>query len=172
MLPEKTGLELCKDLRNAHIQTPILILTAKGQTQDKVKGLDTGADDYMTKPFSFEELLARVRALVRRPKILVDSTLTVSDLTLDTSTFTVTRHHKKIQLTGKEYNLLEYLMRHTPQTLSKDQIIAHVWDYHADILPNTVEVTIRNLRKKIDNSFPSKKTLIRTVRGFGYAIGA
>jgi DNA-binding response OmpR family regulator len=171
MLPGMNGLEICRELRKNRNHTPILILTAKGQTQDKVEGLDTGADDYLTKPFSFEELLARVRALVRRPKTIADSILMIDDLTLNTRTFVVERTHTKIILTGKEFSLLEYLMRHPGQALTKDQIITHVWDYNADILPNTVEVTIRNLRQKIDMPFSTSKPLIHTKRGFGYSIG-
>jgi DNA-binding response OmpR family regulator len=171
MLPEMDGLEICRELRKKQIHTPILILTAKGQTQDKVAGLDLGADDYLTKPFSFEELLARIRALARRPRKSLDSILKVEDLQLDTHTFEVKRSDKQIQISSKEFSLLEYLMRHTHQTLTKEQIISHVWDYDADILPNTVEVYIKNLRNKIDNPFKNKKPLIHTVRGFGYKIG-
>lgn len=171
MLPGMSGLRICKELRKNNNHTPILILTAKGQIQDKVEGLDSGADDYLTKPFSFEELLARIRALSRRPKSTLDSVLAVGDLKLDTRSYTVRRAEKKIQLSSKEFSLLEYLMRQGDTTLSKDQIISHVWDYDADILPNTVEVYIRNLRNKIDVPFKNKKPLIRTIRGFGYKIG-
>ena len=153
MLPGMTGLEICRQLRERQNHTPILILTAKGQTQDKIEGLETGADDYLTKPFSFEELVARIRALLRRPKYVASQTLTVGDLTLDTQTFEVQRNGVRILLSGKEFSLLEYFMRHSKSTLSKEQIITHVWDYSSDILPNTVEVTIRNLRKKIDLPF-------------------
>src|SRR5690606_7187515 len=133
-----------------NIHTPILLLTAKSQVQDKVEGLDTGADDYLTKPFSFEELVARVRALSRRPQQTVQTTLRVDDLTLDTTTYEVRRGGEDVHLSGKEFSLLEYLMRNARKILTKEQIIAHVWDYDADILPNTVEVYIRNLRNKID----------------------
>jgi DNA-binding response OmpR family regulator len=171
MLPEKNGIEICRDLRRQKVNTPILILTAKDQTQDKVIGLDTGADDYLTKPFSFEELLARIRALTRRPKITVDDILKIDDLSLDTKKFTVTRNNTEITLSSKEFSLLEYLMRHPKQILTKEQIIGHVWNYDADILPNTVEVYIKNLRGKIDVPFPDKNPVIQTVRGFGYKIG-
>lgn len=171
MLPGVDGLEICKRLRSSNIHTPILILTARGQIQDKVSGLDSGADDYLTKPFSFEELLARVRALSRRPKNMLGTTLSVLDLSLDTNSFEVARADKPIPLSGKEFSLLEYMMRHASKIVSKDQIISHVWDYDADILPNTVEVYIRNLRKKIDMPFKDQKPLIQTVRGFGYKIG-
>lgn len=171
MLPEMDGLTICKELRKKQINTPILILTAKGQTQDKVQGLDSGADDYLTKPFSFEELLARIRALTRRPKISLDQILSVGDLYLNTQSFQVERSKKSIKLSNKEFSLLEYFMRNINKTLTKDQIIAHVWNYDADILPNTVEVYIRNLRNKIDVPFKNKSPLIQTVRGFGYRIG-
>lgn len=171
LLPGMDGLKICRKLREEGKHTPILILTAKGQTQDKVTGLDSGADDYLTKPFSFEELLARIRALTRRPKNSLPIVLTVEDLQLNTQNFEVKRGKQKIKLSSKEFSLLEYLMRHTRQTMTKEQIISHVWDYDADILPNTVEVYIRNLRRKIDLPFQNKKPLIHTVRGFGYKIG-
>ncbi len=171
MLPGMDGLSICRELRKKGIHTPILILTARGQTSDKVQGLDSGADDYLTKPFSFEEFLARIRALSRRPKTAIDSVLTVNDLTLDTKTYQVERARQNINLSSKEFSLLEYLMRHAGKILTKEQIIGHVWNYDADILPNTVEVYIRNLRQKIDLPFPNQKSLIATVRGFGYKIG-
>jgi two-component system, OmpR family, response regulator len=171
MLPGMDGLTICKELRKAHIHTPILILTAKGQVQDKVQGLDSGADDYLTKPFSFEELLARTRALVRRPKTTICSTLAVGTLKLDPKLYAVTRSGTDIHLSGKEFSLLEYLMRQANTIVSKDQIIAHVWNYEADILPNTIEVYIRNLRNKVDKPFNKEKPLIQTIRGFGYKIG-
>lgn len=169
MLPGMDGLTLCKTLRKNHNHTPILILSAKGQIQDKVQSLDAGADDYLTKPFSFEELLARLRALSRRPKNALDSTLTVGPLTMNPKLYQVERSGVSIQLSNKEFSLLEYLMRHAGQILTKEQLITHVWDYDADVLPNTVEVYIRNLRKKIDEPFKSKP-LIQTFRGFGYKI--
>ncbi|MBI5127373.1 response regulator transcription factor [Candidatus Roizmanbacteria bacterium] len=168
MLPGLDGIKITENLRKEKIHTPILILTAKGQIQDKVKGLDSGADDYLTKPFSFEELLARVRALMRRPKTAVTENLVASDLTLNSKTFEVKRGGKSIELSSKEFSLLEYLMRNKSRILTKDQIISHVWDYDADILPNTIEVYIKNLRNKVDVGF--KKKLINTVRGFGYKI--
>ncbi len=171
LLPEMDGLEICRKLRAEGKHTPILMLTAKGQTQDKVTGLDSGADDYLTKPFSFEELLARIRALIRRPKNSLPAVLTIDDLQLNTQNFEVKRGEQKIRLSNKEFSLLEYLMRHAHQTLTKEQIISHVWNYDADILPNTVEVHIRNLRHKIDLPFKNKKALLHTVRGFGYKIG-
>jgi two-component system, OmpR family, response regulator len=169
MLPELTGIEICKKLREENIHTPILMLTARGQVSDKVEGLNSGADDYLTKPFAFEELLARVRALSRRPKNSTGSIYQVLDLSLNTLTYEVKRGDKKINLSSKEFSLLEYLMRNANQVLSKDQIIDHVWDYDADVLPNTVEVFVGYLRNKIDKGF--SKSLIQTVRGFGYKIG-
>lgn len=170
MLPRMDGVTICKNLREVKIHTPILILTAKGEIDDKVEGLNSGADDYLVKPFSFVELLARIRALLRRPKADIGTTLTVSDLTLDTLSYEVKRAGKIIQLSKKEFTLLEYLMRHAGKTLTKDQIICNVWNYDADILPNTVEVYIGYLRGKIDRKFPKEKHLIHTVHGFGYKI--
>lgn len=171
MVPGVDGLTICRKLREEQIHTPILILTAKGQIQDKVEGLDSGADDYLTKPFSFEELLARIRALSRRPKDSLNAVLKVFDLKLDPKTYQAERAKKTIQLSNKEFSLLEYLMRNANKVLTKEQIIGHVWNYDADILPNTVEVNIKNLRKKIDAPFKNKKPLIYTARGFGYKIG-
>lgn len=168
MLPGLDGLSICQKLRSEDIHTPILMLTAKSQLDDKVKGFDCGADDYLTKPFAFEELLARIRALGRRPQQSTSQILTVADLTIDTTNYQVRRGLKEISLSSKEYSLLECLVRHTGQILNKDQIIQHVWSYESDILPNTVEVYIRNLRQKIDKPF--KKKLIQTIRGFGYKI--
>ncbi len=171
LLPGMSGIDICKKLRDAQNHTPILMLTAKGQIEDKVAGLNAGADDYLTKPFAFEELLARVRALIRRPKDSLGTILTFEDLTLDTQNYEVKRAGKLINLSNKEFALLEYLLRHKNKILKKDQIINHVWDYDADILPNTVEVYIGYLRNKIDKPFSDKKNLINTVRGFGYRIG-
>lgn len=164
MLPGLDGLSICRQLRAKNIHTPVLILTARGQIADKVTGLDAGADDYLTKPFSFAELLARIRALSRRPKKVTPPDLTLADLNLNPQTFEVTKSGKRVSLSGKEFSLLEYLLRHPRQILSKDQIISHVWDYDADVLPNTVEVYIKSLRRKIGPD------LIQTVRGFGYKL--
>ena len=171
MLPGMDGLEICRKLRSGKIHTPVLILTAKGQLEDKIKGLNSGADDYLTKPFAFEELLARIRALLRRPTKTDGVILKAEGLCLDTQNFEVKRANKLIKLSAKEYALLEYLLRHPNQTLTKDQIIGHVWNYDADILPNTVEVYIGYLRKKIDRPFNKKSPLIHTIRGFGYRLG-
>jgi len=170
MLPCMYGIKICHALRAEKNKTPILILTAKDKMTDKVEGLDAGADDYLVKPFAFEELLARIRALLRRPQKITDNILEVGDLMLDRLNFEVKRGGEKIQLSSKEFALLEYLMRNAGRILTKDNIIAHVWDYDADILPNTVEVFIGYLRDKIDRSFPDQAALIKTVRGFGYKI--
>lgn len=171
LLPSLDGIEICKKARAKGVHTAVILLTAKGQLTDKVEGLDAGADDYMVKPFAFEELLARVRALLRRPKSTVTSVLSVSDLTIDTASYEVKRDTKQILLTQKEFMLLEYLARNKGKILTKDQIINHVWDYESNILPNTVEAYIMHLRIKIDRNFPDKKPLIHTMRGFGYMIG-
>jgi len=168
MLPGMNGLEICEKLRQNKKETPILILTAKGQVEDKVDGLNKGADDYLTKPFAFEELIARIKALVRRPKNIKEEILKVDELSLNINSYEVLRNKKIIRLSSKEFTLLEFLMRHPNQILSKEQIMNHVWSYETDILPNTVEVYIRNLRNKIDKGF--KYPLIQTVRGFGYKI--
>lgn len=171
MIPKMDGLSVCKALREEEVHTPILVLTAKGELESKVLALDSGADDYLVKPFAFAELLARVRALTRRPKVQESFVLVVDDLKLDTKTFEVKRAGKSIDLSKREFALLEYLMRHKNHIISKEQIIESVWDYEADILLNTVEVYIGYLRNKIDKVFKDKKPLINTVRGFGYKIG-
>jgi DNA-binding response OmpR family regulator len=168
MLPEIDGIEICKRIRAAGIHTPVMMLTAKGQITDKVTGLDVGADDYMVKPFSFEELFARIRALVRRPTQSNDPVLSVKDLTLDPKTFSVKRGDKMIELSAKEFSLLEYLLRNKNAVLNKDQIISHVWDYNSDILPSTIEVHVKHLRDKID--IQGQNSLIHTIRGRGYTI--
>lgn len=172
MLPGMDGFDLCKNLREKNIQTPILILTAKGDLESKVEGLNLGADDYLTKPFAFVELLARLRALLRRPHNSNDTVLTCADLTLNPTTFEVFRGKTQIFLSKKEFSLLEYLMHRKNQILTKDQLASHVWDYDSDILPNTVEQYIGYLRNKIDKPFAKnpKDTLIKTVRGFGYML--
>ena len=171
MLPgEYDGIAIVTAMREAKIHTPVLLLTALGSTTDKTTGLDSGADDYLVKPFALEELLARVRALLRRPVATQHTKLELGDLVLDTVNFEVIRAGKSIQLTSKEFALLEYLMRNQGRPLSKDTIIAHVWDYDADILPNTVEVYIKYLRNKIDTPFDAP--LLHTVRGFGYKLQA
>ncbi|MEI6237868.1 MAG: response regulator transcription factor [Candidatus Saccharibacteria bacterium] len=171
MLPGKIdGIGILKSLRQKGNHTPILILTAKDRILDKAEGLNAGADDYLVKPFAFVELIARVRALLRRPQQAIDTKIKYGDLELDPINFTVIRAGKNIELTSKEFALLEYLMRNPKRTLSKDTITNHVWDYDADILPNTVEVYIGYLRNKIDKPFKGAD-LINTKRGFGYYFG-
>ena len=168
MLPGMNGYEVCRALRNDGNKTPILMLTARDAERDIVEGLDTGADDYLAKPFSFDVLLARIRALLRRPNEKLEEIIQVGDLKLDPSSKRVTRASQEISLTAKEYGVLEYLMRNKGKVLSKEQIISHVWDFDADVLPNNVELFIMFLRRKIDKLFKSK--LIHTVSGFGYKL--
>lgn len=170
MLPDMDGKIITSKLRQQQIQTPIIMLTAKGQVHDKVEGLDSGVDDYVTKPFSFEELLARMRAIARRPKQLTSTDVIAGDLYLDPVAFQVKRGDQEIHLSQKEFSLLNYLMRHANQIVTKEQLISQVWDYDADILPNTVEAYIKNLRKKIDVPFPDQPPHIKTLRGFGYKL--
>lgn len=171
MMPGLDGFEVCRRLRARGNHTPILMLTAKDQSRDIVKGLDQGADDYLAKPFSFEVLLARIRALLRRPHDTADGTLQVADLTLDPASRTVRRAGQEIRLSSKEYAILEYLLRNQGKVLSKNNIMTHVWDFDADILPNNVEVFIAYLRNKVDKPFGGPG-LIHTVRGFGYKVEA
>jgi len=168
MLPKKDGFAVCHDLRQRGLLTPILMLTAKDTVEDKVAGLTEGADDYLTKPFSFEELLARIRALLRRSQDYKTKVLKVGDLELDPARRQATRSGKKIPLTGKEYALLEYLMRNKGRILTESMIIEHVWDMNYEGTSNIVNVYINYLRKKIDEGAPVR--LIQTVRGYGYTI--
>ncbi len=168
MLPHMDGMEICRQLRSADITTPILMLTAKGQLHDKTNGLDSGADDYMVKPFAMEELFSRIRALSRRSLKPKQTVLSVLDLTLDPATLKVFRNRQLIELSSKEFAILEYLLRNKNSVISKQRIVDHVWDYDADVLPSTVEVHIKNLRDKIDKPF--KTHILKTVRGFGYEI--
>ena len=170
MLPSMNGLEVCRRLRDAGNHSPVLMLTAKDQDSDVVSGLDKGADDYLVKPFSFEVLLARVRALLRRPHDTLDSILQIEDLSLNLTTKRVKRSGKELKLTAKEFAILEYMMRNPGKILSKHNIMTHVWDFDADILPNNVEVFMTYLRAKVDKPFKGPN-LLQTVRGFGYTIG-
>jgi len=170
MLPNKDGIEVCQELRAKKINTPILMLTAKDTVEDRVKGLDTGADDYLVKPFAFSELLARVRALLRREGISKSPELRVRDLTLNTLTRQVSRGQRPIELTTKEYVILEYIMRHPNVVVTRTMIEEHAWDYDFDSLSNLVDVYIRRLRRKIDNE--REDSLIQTVRGAGYRLKA
>ena len=170
MLPKLDGISVCKKLRQEDKDTtPILMLTAKDRVQDKVLGLDCGADDYLTKPFAFEELLARIRALLRKSSSAVTTKLQVADLTLDLLTHKVTRAAGEIILTTKEYMLLEYLMRNAGTVITRTMISEHVWDIHFDTDTNVIDVYINYLRKKIDEG--RKKKLIHTIRGRGYSFG-
>lgn len=169
MLPGMNGYEICRALRAAGDHTPVLMLTAKDQPRDVVRGLDTGADDYLAKPFSFEVLLARIRALLRRPHASIGEVLTIADLELNPNTREVMRAGTKIALSSKEYAILEYMLRNKEKVLSKQNIMSHVWDFDADILPNTVEVFMTYLRAKVDKPFTSP-SLLHTVRGFGYVL--
>ena len=164
MLPKMDGITICKKLRAEENQTPILILTAKGEVSDKVEGLNSGADDYLVKPFAFAELVARIKALSRRPKEGLGTSLVAKDVTLDTVSFSVKKGSREVMLSKKEFALLEYLMRHKGKVVTKEQIMQSVWDYEADILPNTIEVFIGYLRGKVGND------IIKTVRGFGYKV--
>lgn len=168
MLPGIDGIEFCKKIRSEGVQIPVLMLSAKGQLNDKVIGLDVGADDYMVKPFSFEELFARTRALIRRPKQFSSNILKIQNLTLNAMTYKVKRDGKTIPLSTKEFAILEYLLRNKNRVISRDQLIAHVWDYDAEVLPTVVEVHIKHLRDKVDAPFRTK--LIDTIRGKGYII--
>ncbi|MEE8378562.1 MAG: response regulator transcription factor [Candidatus Aminicenantaceae bacterium] len=168
MLPGKDGFTICRELRENNVLTPILMLTAKDSLEDKILGLSEGADDYLTKPFSFEELLARIRALLRRSQDYKTGSLKVADLELDPLRRTVQRGGKPITLSGKEYALLEYLLRNKGIILSQSKIIDHVWDRNYDGTSNLINVYINHLREKIDKDAEVK--LIKTVRGQGYKI--
>ncbi|MGD2296012.1 MAG: response regulator transcription factor [Candidatus Aminicenantes bacterium] len=168
MLPKKDGFTICKELRENKVLTPILMLTAKDSLDDKVTGLSEGADDYLTKPFSFEELLARIRALLRRSQEYKTGILKAGDLELDPLKRTVRKAGTPVALTGKEYALLEYLLRNKGRIVSQSKIIEHVWDRNYDGASNIVNVHINHLREKIDKD--SQVKLIRTVRGQGYTI--
>ena len=170
MLPVRDGIEVCRTLRERGSRTPILMLTARDAVEDRVRGLDSGADDYLVKPFAFAELMARLRALTRREPAAKGTVLRVGDLVLDTTTREVSREGEHIELTTKEYALLEYLMRHPNQVLTRTMIAEHVWNYDFDNATNVIDVHIRNLRRKIDDPFSTK--LIHTVRGAGYRISA
>jgi two-component system OmpR family response regulator len=169
MLPRLDGLALIERLRKKGIRTPVLILSARREVDDKVHGLQTGGDDYLTKPFSFAELLARIQALIRRATMtLSTSVLEVGDLRLDLASREVRRAERRIELQPREYSLLEYLMRNAGTVVSKTMILEHVWDYHFDPQTNVVDVLVHRLRAKIDEGFESK--LLHTVRGVGYVL--
>ena len=166
MLPIIDGLSVLSRLREKKVETPILLLTAKDSVEDKVTGLNTGADDYLTKPFAFSELLARIRVLLRRGKAETKTVLQIDGLSLDLVSHKVKRNDEEIELTGKEYSLLEYFMRNQGKVLTRTMIAEHVWDYNFDTFTNVIDVYVNHLRKKIDKSYPEK--LLHTLRGVGY----
>jgi heavy metal response regulator len=170
MLPKLDGLGAIRELRAAQISTPVLCLTAKDTVEDIVAGLDSGSDDYLTKPFAFAELLARVRALMRRGSQERGAEITYADLRLDPVAHRVWRAGQEIDLTAKEYALLEYFMRNAEKTLTRNMIAEHVWDYTFDSFTNIIDVYVNYLRKKVDRDFPNK--LVHTVRGVGYMLKA
>lgn len=169
MLPGGSGLDLCRELRHRELATPILMLTARDAVDDRVVGLEVGADDYVTKPFAFRELVARVRALARRRPALVPSLVSVADLEVDLSSRRVRRTGRDIELTAKEFALLEFFVLHRGQVVDRAAITAHVWDDNHDPFTNVLEVLVRRLRRKIDDAFEPK--LIQTLRGAGYRFG-
>ncbi len=172
MLPHLDGLSICRQMREERIMTPVLMLTARGSIEDRVTGLNVGADDYLTKPFAMEELLARVNALLRRRERRFEETpqLVIADLTLDLLRHEARRANRIIELTAKEFSLLEYLMRHPGQVLTRTQIVDSVWRYDLEALSNVVDIYIHYLRDKVDQGF--SHPLIKTVRGVGYKIEA
>ena len=168
MLPKIDGLEVLTRCREKKINTPIILLTAKDSVEDKVTGLNKGADDYLTKPFAFSELLARIRSLLRRGQGETKTVLSLADLSLDMVSHKVNRNGQEVELTGKEYSLLEYFMRNQGKVLTRTMIAEHVWDYNFDTFTNVIDVYINHLRKKIDKDHPKK--LLHTLRGVGYVL--
>jgi len=168
MLPKVDGLTICKELRAKNIKIPVLMLTAKSEVEDKIKGLDSGADDYMTKPFSFLELRSRIHALIRRSKQEASPTLAISDLELDPIKHKVMRSGKLIKLTPKEFAVLELLLRHKDEVVTRTMVIEHVWDYNFEGMSNIVDVFVASLRRKVDKD--SYVKLIHTIHGVGYKV--
>jgi DNA-binding response OmpR family regulator len=168
MLPRKDGITVCRELRSKNINTPILMLTARDTVDDRIKGLDSGADDYQVKPFAFSELLARVRALLRRGAVTKTHRLQVGDLVIDTLSREVWRGERKIDLTAKEYSMLEYFMRHPNAVLTRTMLEENVWDYEFDGVSNVVDVYVRRLRRKIEKG--DEEGIIETIRGAGYRL--
>jgi len=168
LLPEKDGLQVCRDLRRRRIHTPILLLTARDSVADRVQGLDYGADDYLVKPFAMRELLARLRALLRRQSPYTNGRLEMGDLVVDPATHTVKREGRSIDLTPKEFALLEYLLYHPNQVVTRELIEQHIWNYDFESESNVIDVYVRRLRRKIDDPFATK--LLTTVRGVGYRL--
>ena len=167
MLPEIDGIQLCKKIRSQNINTPVLMLTAKDTIENKVEGLDIGADDYLVKPFEFAELTARIRALLRRPKTVLETEIICGDIKIDIIKHKVIKNDKEIKLTLKEFAILELFMRNVNQVLNRDKIIAHIWDYNYDTFSNIVDVHIKNLRKKLQNK---NENLLETIHGLGYRL--
>jgi two-component system copper resistance phosphate regulon response regulator CusR len=170
MIPGRDGFQVCRDLRTAGIAVPVIMLTARDTVQDRITGLDSGADDYLTKPFAVTELLARLRALLRRGRVVRPATMTIANLVLDTGAQQATRAGRNLALTTKEYALLEFLAREAGRVVSRAEIAEHVWDENFDPLTNLIDVHINRLRRKVDNGFSSK--LIHTRRGAGYMLAA
>lgn len=171
MLPGKNGFEVCKSMRAKNITTPVLILTARDAPGDKVSALDSGGDDYLVKPFSFEELLARIRALLRRPHQALGTDLQIRDILLKPAEREVYRGGNKLDLTLKEFELLQYLMRHAGEVVSREDIYVHLWDFATNSLSNIIDVHIKNLRKKLgDVGDESKEQILETIRGVGYRL--
>jgi len=170
MLPGRDGFEVCRTLREGGRWAPVLMLTARDAVEDRIRGLDVGADDYLVKPFAFGELLARLRALIRRGPQERPTVLEVDDVTLDPAAHRVTRSERDVDLSSREFALLEYLMRHPGEVVTRGRILEHVWDYNYDGLSNVVDVYVGYLRKKLERPFG--RPFIRTVRGVGYAVGA
>ncbi len=168
LLPKKDGLEVCRELRRRRIHIPILLLTARDSVDDRVQGLDCGADDYLVKPFAMRELLARLRALLRRPQPYTNQQLVVGDLTLDPVMHSVEREGRPVDLTPREFALLEYLLYHPNQVVTREMIEQHIWNYDFECESNVIDVYIRRLRRKIDDPFTTK--LLHTIRGVGYRL--
>ncbi len=168
MLPGKDGINILKTLRQCQVNVPVIMLTAKEMVEDKIKGFNAGCDDYISKPFSFEELLVRIRAVLRRGSGALSNVISFADLTLDLISHKVIRAGREIELTAKEYTLLEYLVRNPNRVLTRTMIAEHVWDYNYDSFTNVIDVYINYLRNKVDRGFPTK--LIHTVRGVGYVL--
>jgi heavy metal response regulator len=168
MLPGRDGFSVLGEMRGRSITTPVICLTARDTVDDRVRGLDLGADDYLAKPFSFAELLARIRAILRRGATLASNPIAVGDLSLDVAARQVSRAGRRIELSAREYALLEYLVRHAGQVLSRTMILEKVWDINQDPLTNVVDVHINRLRKKVDHGFA--KPLVHTIRGVGYVL--
>jgi len=166
MLPKINGFQVCRDLRDHEVKTPILMLTALDATADKVKGLDSGAEDYLTKPFSFDEFLARVRALLRRGPLMISTSLEYADVMIDLLSHAVTRAGQRVELTAKEYALLEYFLRNPERVIGRSQLAEHVWDQYFDPLSNVIDVSVSHLRKKLEARGGSR--LLHSVRAMGY----